>query len=508
MPTDRAGLERVPLAFAVASLALHLLPTLLGGYGYFRDELYYIACCSRPDLGYVDHPPLSIWLLGAWRAVFGESLFALRFPPALAGAVMVYLAGVQTKFLGGGRFAQSMAGLAVMLSPVLLGMTGIYNMNPFDILVWQLAFLLLCRLTVQARAERWLVLGLVLGLGLLNKVSVLWLGFGIFLGMLCTVQRNWLRTRWPYVAASVALLVFLPYMIWNVRNDFAHLEFMRNAASEKYASQNPLSFLTALVMSNNPLAMPLWLGGLWFLFRNLPFRLLGWIAFGVAAVLIVNVHSKGDYYAPVMPLLFAAGAVQYERLARGHALLVRYSYPAVVAATGILLIPLTLAVLPPELYFRYQTALGIPQQSVEGQELSGFPQHYADRFGWEEMTAEVARVFATLPAEEQKNCIVLTTNYGQAGALEFFGKRFKIPAVLCQHNSYYLWGLREYRNETVFIVLRHDEADLRESFESVERCGTIYHPFAMPYENGNGVWICRGLKQPFEKAWEGGKMYI
>ncbi len=247
-------------ALAVVKLALHLV--FQGRYGYFIDELYYYACADHVSWGYVDHPPFSMALLAVNRALFGTSLMALHWLPALLGAVTVFLTGLLTRELGGGKFAQIIAALCVIINPLYLFMHNYYSMNSYDIFFWALSFYLLIRLIKTQKPTLWLMLGLVLGLGLLNKIDVLWLGTGIFAGLIFTPERRWLKTPWPYVAAAIAALLFLPHVLWQIHYGWPTLEFIHNATAYKYAGITRGAFLFALCVEMHPLALPVWLTGL------------------------------------------------------------------------------------------------------------------------------------------------------------------------------------------------------------------------------------------------------
>jgi 4-amino-4-deoxy-L-arabinose transferase-like glycosyltransferase len=229
----------VPASLALAKLLVHLATNLFGGYGIFRDELYYIACSKHLAWGYVDQPPFSIALLWLNRRLFGDSLFALRLLPALAGAAAVFLAGWLAKKLGGGRFAQVLAAASVLVAPLLLGTNSVFSMNSFDVLFWTLTFCLTSTILEKDDSRYWLLLGIVLGLGLLNKISVLWLGAGLAVGLLLTAQRKLLLTKKAWLAAGIILLIFLPHVIWQSLNHFPTLEFIRNASAEKYSATSP-----------------------------------------------------------------------------------------------------------------------------------------------------------------------------------------------------------------------------------------------------------------------------
>jgi 4-amino-4-deoxy-L-arabinose transferase-like glycosyltransferase len=306
------------LGFALGALAFHFLVNALGGYGIFRDEYYYIACSKRLAAGYVDQPPLAMFLMAAGRAVFGVSQFGIRVLPALAHALTVFLAGLIARKLGGRRTAVTLTCLAVALAPIIIGHTNIFQMNAFAHLLWALAVYIVVLIVEKSGPALWLLLGIVMGLGLLNKLDFLWFGAGLAAGLLLTDLRKHLRTPWPYAAAGIALLVFSPFIIWNISHDFAHIEFIRNATAGKYSGLTRLDFLAGQVKEINPFNMLLWVPGLFFLFLNREgrrFRVLGIIYVAALAILLANPHSKSEYLGPAYMMLFAAGGVAVERWA-------------------------------------------------------------------------------------------------------------------------------------------------------------------------------------------------
>ena len=301
-PQDRGrrilGLSAPLLVFPAAKLLIHLLTAR--GYGYFRDEFYYLACADHLAFGYVDQPPLSIFLLWLIRSIFGDSLLALRLLPAVAGAVTVWLVGLIARDLGGRGFAQALAMLGAIAAPIYLALDHFYSMNALDLVFWPLAALMLMRVLREPSRNRWLLLGLVLGLGLENKISILWLGFGIFVGLLLTRQRRLLATPGPWLAGGVALLVFLPHLVWQVLHDWPTLEFMARATGEKMATKSALPFLAEQIRVMNPTTLPIWLAGLVFLLfaRSVErFRPLAFIWIAVFLLLILSGSSRASSVA-------------------------------------------------------------------------------------------------------------------------------------------------------------------------------------------------------------------
>lgn len=497
----------IPL-FALAKLVLHLATS--SGYGYFRDELYYLACTEHLAAGYVDHPPLSVFALWVVRHGLGDSLLAVRLVPALLGAATVGLVGLMAKELGGGRRAAALAMTATLVAPQYLALHHIYSMNAFDILFWAVAAYLVIRLINGASPRLWLLLGVVLGLGLLNKISVLWLGAGLLVGIVATPARRWLATPWPWLSGGLATVLFSPYVVWQLRHGWPTLEFMRNATGEKMLEVTPLDFLAGQVFGMHPFTAPLWLGGLAYLFLHPAgkrYRLLGWTYLTVFLILALAGSSRVSYLAPAYTWLFAAGGVTAERLlARPRLGWLRPAAVAVLLVVGAVAAPLALPLLPVETFIRYARALGREPETEERKELGALGQFYADMHGWEEIVAAVAAAHRRLSPAEQAAARVFTPDYGVGGAVDLLGRRQGLPPAIGGHNNYWLWGPRGWDGR-VLIVVGGDEEELRPQFARLERVTTIECGYCMSYENHRPVWIARGLRPPVAAVWPEVKHY-
>ncbi|MEK7249038.1 MAG: glycosyltransferase family 39 protein, partial [Bacteroidota bacterium] len=218
---------------AVMNFLLHVIVNATTAHGYFRDEFYYIACSEHLAFGYVDQPPLSILLLAINRFLFGDSLVALRIMPALAAALTVFLTGKIAAALGGNRFAKSLAALCSLIAPQYLGMLNFFSMNAVDLLFWTIAVLIVVNIMREGNPKLWLSFGVVAGLGAQNKFSILFLCFGIAVGLLLTSERTHLRNKWFWLGATIAAIIFLPHVIWQIVNNYPTLEFVRNATLNK-----------------------------------------------------------------------------------------------------------------------------------------------------------------------------------------------------------------------------------------------------------------------------------
>ncbi len=496
------------LLLALATTALHF--ATIGNYGYFRDELYYLACSDHLAWGYVDHPPLSIAVLAATRTLLGDSLFAIRLPVVLVGAAMVVLTGWLARELGGGRFAQVLAALAFVFMPAALGMATFYSMNALDLLFWLGAVYVLVRIINTGETRLWLAFGAVTGLGMLNKISVGFLVFGVLVGLVLSRQRRLLLSIWFWLAGAVAGLLFLPHVIWQMANGFPTLEFMRNAGALKIQPMSAVAYVGAQIFYTSPGAVPVWVGGLvYLLFARAAgaYRALGIAYLAILTLLIVQ-HGKAYYLAPAYPMLFAAGGVAWERLSarRGW----RWLRPVVVGlviVVGLVVVPLAVPILPPASVIRYASAIGVEAPQEERQQRVALPQHFADRFGWENMVATVARVYQALPPEDRARAVIVGGNYGEAGAVDFFGRQYGLPHALSGHNNYWLWGPGNATGE-VAIVVGASHEQLQQLFEDVTQADTVVSAYAMAYETNLPVYVCRHLKRPLAEVWPALKRYI
>jgi hypothetical protein len=383
-------------------------------------------------------------------------------------------------------------------------------MNALDVLFWTLAAYAAIRLVQTGDGRYWTVIGLAIGIGALNKIGILWLAAGLVAGIFFSPYRKLLWTRWALRGAAVVFFCFLPYIIWNILNDFAHLEFIRNATSGKYSGLSPLRFLSDQLLLHNPVSIPLWLAGftmLLFSRRLAPYRFLGIAVAVVALILLMNGHSKAEYLAAAFPLLFAAGGVVIEGwTTKGAWRFIPPAYAAILVVAGIALVPLAIPILPVTTYLRYADVIGIGPRTSELQRLGALPQFYADMFGWPEKAAAVAQVYNRLSPEEKPRCAIFADNYGRAAAIDFFGKHYGLPRAIGRHNNYWLWGPRSYTGEIV-IVLGGTLRDHRELFDIVGAAGTVSSTLCMPYENELTIFLCRGLHVPLGDVWGKIKLY-
>jgi len=472
-------------------------------YGYFVDELYYLACSRHLDWGYVDQPPLIAVYVWVVRLTLGQSLPALRFLPAVAGAAEVAFTALIARELGGNRFAQVLAAVSALVAPAFLAGDSLMTMNAFEPLFWMACAYLLIRMIKSGDQRLWVWFGVVAGVGLENKYSMMIFGGGIVLGLLLTPQRRLLASRWVWMGGAIAFLLFLPNLLWNVQHHFPFLELQANIRrSGRNVSFGFFGFFGQEILTMLPLTFPIWLGGLWFFFfskQGKPFRALGWAWIFTAGV-IFTMNPRVYYLYPAFPMLLAAGGVMWELwLAGPRVQWLKITYPILMVVSGAIFAPLATPVLPVETYMAYTKALHLQPPKIETFKLGPLPQLYADQFGWKEMTAVVAHAFNSLPPDVRAKTAIFGQNYGQAGAIDLFGPKYGLPPAISAHQTYFLWGPRGYTGESMIVMDDHQQR-LERYFASVEKVGSVYHPYSMPYEHFD-VFYCRGLKQNLQEVW-------
>jgi Dolichyl-phosphate-mannose-protein mannosyltransferase len=496
-PSRFAGGPAIVWYLAGAVLALHLATA--AAYGYFGDEMYFMACGEHLAWGYVDQPPLIGLVAWLTRHLFGTSVFAVRLFPALAGFVLVWLTGKIARELGGGRFAQGLAALCTACAGVYLILYHLLTMNAFEPLLWMGCAYVVIRTVKTGNQKLWLWFGVLAGVGMENKYSMAVFGFAIVVGLLLTRERKAFASKWIWIAGVIAFLIFLPNLIWNLQHHWPFLELMHNVrASGKNLPFTPLGYLRAQVFLMTPATLPVWaLGGLYFFFwrRGKPFAVLGWAFVAVLGVFIV-LHGKDYYAAPVYPMVFAGGAIAIEEIAPGRGW--RWLKPAVVAlillVTGALF-PLFVPVLSPESYLRYQAKLPFKIQPDEKSMLAEpMPHYYSWCFGWPAMVRTVAEAYHQVPAQDRADTAIFANDFAAAGAIDLMGPKYGLPKAISGHQNYWLWGPRHYSGQTMIVVGSTVE-DASRYFEHVTAFPQPHNPYAAPWEN-RPVLLCQGKRFP------------
>src|SRR5271157_1790224 len=421
-------------AIALADLVFHIY--FNNRYGYFRDEFNYMSCGDHLQWGYVDQPPLIPFLIHICRAVLGDSLRAIRFIPALASSLLVVQTAVLARELGGHRYAQIISAVSTVIAGMYLSNGSLLGTNCLEPNLWMGCVYFLILAIKRNDPRFWIGFGVVAGIGLEEKYSILVFGVGVVIGLLLTPQRHAFLSKWLWLGGLAAFLIFLPNLLWNIHYDWPFVQLMHAIRTEgRDVVYGPVAFFVQQVMILNPLNAPIWIIGLisfftWSCLR--PFRVLGWCYLACYALFFV-LHGKNYYLAPVYPMLLAAGAVRIESLLENPPSRQSWKRSIVIAllVSGAVGLPMSVPVLSPEHFVTYMRYNHIDLAKTEhfGNE-SPLPQWYSDQFGWQEIVDETAVAWNRLAPEERKDCGIFAQDYGQAGAIDFLGRRDGLPASL------------------------------------------------------------------------------
>ncbi|HEY2876845.1 MAG TPA: glycosyltransferase family 39 protein, partial [Reyranella sp.] len=490
---------------ALLTAALHLAAN--SQYGYHRDELYFIICGQRLDWGYVDQPPLIPLLASLMHGLFPNSLTMFRLIPALAHAGTVALTAETARKLGGGTWAQLLAGMAVLFCPIQLAFGTIFYTDSLQPIAWLFCAYALIGIIRDNDERWWLPMGLVIGLAVMVKYTIaLWI-VALLIGLLLTSARGRLARPSPYVAAAVTTLIVLPNLLWQWVHGWPFLEFAAAVVDSKNVVYTPWTFVLIQMRDLNPVTAPIWLAGLaaftfWRQFADL--RAIA-IAYLLLLVVMIALHAKSYYPTGAYPVLLAGGAVALEAWFASRRL--RTALLAGFVLLSLPILPFVVPLFPIERFAAYQDLLGIAPEGTDKKIAFGrLPQLYAEMFGWRELAALVGHAYQSLPPEERADAVFFANNYGEAAAVDFFAKPWGLPPSISAHNNYELWGPRGHTGGVV-IQLGGRREDLLKVYASVEAVGKTDSPWALPFETDKTIWICRGRFRKFDDEWSTLKHY-
>jgi hypothetical protein len=491
---------RVITSLAVATLALHVVANAITPYGFHRDEFLYFAMGRHLQLFRMDFPPAIAILAEAVRGTLGDGLVGIRLVPALAATLLVVLATLFAREMGGGRYAQLLAGLAVLGSPLFLRSGNLFQPVVLDQVAWTVALLALARLAATDDPRWWLAIGGACGFGLLAKFSIAFIGLGIFLATLLTPLRRQLKTRWPWLAAVLAFVIGAPSLAGQIRLDFPIVLQMQGLSEWQLEHVTPLGFVaTQFLFGPGTLLAPVAAAGFMVVPALRPFRVVGWACL-VAFLVLLALQGKAYYFGPAYPALYAAGAVSLERIASPRlGAWVRRGAVGLVAAYGVFALPLGLPILPPAAMARYPGNLQAARRTNQGA-IGQLPQDYADMLGWEQQVEAVARVYRALPPAERQEAVIVGDNYGEAGALEFYGPRYGLPPPISAAGTFWQFGPGP-KPGTVVIALGEEPQNLRDYADSVVLAARVTNPWGVAEEQDVPIVVGRRPKTTLQALW-------
>jgi hypothetical protein len=490
----------------LATLIFHVATS--GAYGYHRDELYFISCAQHLAWGYVDQPPLIAVIAKAVLWLFGDSLTGIRLLPALAAAATVVVTGRLARRLGGGPLAQGLAMLALALAPFYLAVGNILTMNAFEPLLWMSAAYLFMKAESDDRATLWLALGIVVGLGFLNKYSMFFYMSSACVGIALTPQRRAFARPGFWLAVAVAVALVAPNLAWQFAHGFPQLELLHNAAADKNVALDPVNFYLQQILMMSPLSAPLWIAGLWFLILSPGGARLRWFGYTyvILSLLYLALQAKVYYLAPIYPVLIAAGSVVVERFVQPRRRLA-VVYATLLLVAGLAIAPEAFPLLPLQTFIAYQHTFDLRGIKMEKHPEGLVPEQFADELGWNALIETMAAAYHNLPPQQRAQAVFLTYNYGQASALDFFGPKLGLPVALSGHNNYFLYGTRGASGNAVLAV-GLDPRLLRTQWKSVVRVATYHNDYVLPDENDLPVYLCTQPLRDFATWWPHVKRFI
>jgi Dolichyl-phosphate-mannose-protein mannosyltransferase len=472
-------------------------------YGYFRDEVYYLACGEHPSWGYMDQPPLIAWMAWMLQHTIGVSLYALRLLPMLADTAIIMLTGLLARKLGGGRWAMFLASLALLVAPIYLTFSHLFTMNAFDPLLWTLIAWLLVDLVQTGNERNWLWIGVLTGVTLLNKYGVLFFLVGLLAGVMFSPVRRSLARSWFWIGVSIATLIALPNFLWQLRWNFPFVQLVRSVRENgRDVMLPPLPYLAQQSEMMGFVSSLLVILALWFLICHED-RRYAILAGGFLSVLGCMLLLKGKFYyvAPAYPVVLAPGAIFFERLTEKRVLnWLRPVYALAMLLVGALIAPTAVPLLSIQEYIGYTKKLGIQQQKFEHQPESQLPQLYADMVGWEERVKIVAAYVHSLPPEEQNITAIGGSNYGEAGAVDLFGPKYGLPKAISTANNYWIWGPRNYTGESLILMDEASPEKYAQHCRSLKLIAGANDPYARPDEN-YPTYHCVGLSPDLQSLW-------
>jgi 4-amino-4-deoxy-L-arabinose transferase-like glycosyltransferase len=480
-------------------------------YGFFRDELYFIICGFHPAWGYVDQPPVAP-LLAAGSQLFGHSLFLLRAVPALFAAAGTYVTCLLAIELGGGAFAQIVAGLAFLFAGVLMSFGMKVGPDMVGLWLWPLTAWYVLRIAKGGDPRLWLGAGAAVGVSLETKYSAAFFALALFAGLLLTPQRRILGSRWFVAGALVAVSIALPNFLWQAHYGFPMMELLRNGQNGKNVVASPPLFLFQQLLLTNLFLSPIWIVGLIsLLVRNAPGRFLGF-TYVILIALMIALHGKHYYPADVYPIVIAAGAVEIASWTKGWIPLQAALTVAMVAA-GLFFLPYSLPILSERAMVDYSAFVGRvlhlskSTMATERHQTADLPTDWADMHGWPELAATVGRIYQSLPSDQRAQAAIVASNYGEAAAIDFFGKEYGLPPAISGHNNYWLWGTHGFSGN-VIVDVNGDCGASRRLYRNARLATRFNPPWVISYERDIPIMLCTVPAKSLSEIWPSLKEYI
>lgn len=488
------------LLLAVGGILIHIL--LNGQYGFHRDELDVIMNARQLDWGYVAYPPFTPFLARIELELFGDSLRGMRLFPAIAQGIAMILAGLMARDMGGKRNAQILSAFAVFIAPIsLMGGTWIMYFA-FDYLWWVVVAFLVVRLLATDDARYWLGIGAGIGFGMLNKFTIAFWVIGLVVAVLITPARKYLRSKWLYLGAGLAILIYLPNLLWQIQHDFISLDFLFSIHARDIRWGRANDFLIEqLYSTTNPFSLPLWTVGLSLCLFGASmkrFRTLGWMYIVTFLLFLIN-RGRAYYVAASYVMLLAAGAVWFEGWFGARAEKTRRLGFSLLWGAQVLGSLIAIVLMKPI----------APINSSLWEITSSVNEDAVEMVGWQDLTAQVAKIYQSIPEEQKPRTAILAGNYGEAGALDLYGPEYGLPRIISGSNSLWYRGYGKPEPTTV-IVVGFEGSYASNFFNSCKYSGTVTNRYGVKNEESTrhtGLYVCREPRRPWNSTWQDMKWF-
>ncbi len=485
---------------AAGLVVLHVATS--GQYGFHRDELASLDDAKHLAWGYVAYPPMIAFVGHTGLSLFGASVRGIRFLSAIAQAAVLVLSGLMAGEMGGKRFAQAVAALAVAISPVALASGALMQYVTFDYLWWVVTAYCVTRLLRTGNARWWVAVGAAIGFGMMTKYTMGFLVLGIVAGVVLTDARRYLTSRWLWIGVALSLLIFAPNAIWQAQHQWITFDFLKHIHARDIRIGRTADFLPDQIKIATALfTLPLWFGGLiaLFLWPGLRrFRTLGWM-YVVPLGLFILAKGRGYYLAPAYPMLLAAGAVWLERWIESRQpsrqQTLRVATYVLLAINGLLVAAIVLPMAP------IRSKWWDVSSKIDGD--------MREEIGWPDLANEVARIWNSLPPEQRAHAGILATNYGEAGAIDLYGPSLGLPKAFSGVNSYWALGYPVPPPETV-IVVGLSQQYMNQNFENCQLAGHNGNPYGVHNEESDDhpdIYVCGKLRGSWTDFWNDFRYY-
>lgn len=481
--------------FIVVKLCLHFFTNT--NYELHRDEMLYFNMSDHLDWGYASVPPVIGFLALVIKTLFGYSVFGIRLLPALLGAGSMYIMTRIIQKLGGGVLALAIALSSFLFSTGFLLFDSLFTPNVIEHFLWLLITWYFLRLTMDHQPKHWIWIGVFAGIAFLNKYSVVLLMAGFVTALIFSPYKKLFYSRYFVIAILTATVIVLPHIYWQYSHNWPVVFHLKELNRTQLVNMNSIDFITD-VFSINMLATIVWMIGLFVLLLSAHEKKYQPMATGILITILLFFISrgKGYYIMGLIPFLFVAGGYAMEKYLKNKLKWINYGIIAISLVTSLIALPYALPVMSLDNLSRYSAQTGelvvYPFSRWEDGKVHPVSQVYADMTGWKELTSLVAKTYFSLSLEEQKTCTIFgEKNYGYAGAVHFYGKRYGLPDAITFLDSYVIWA-PENIPEGPMIYINYDPGDLNNLYHSVIEKGCVTDPYFR--EKGLKVYLCTHAK--------------